>query len=81
VIEGRRGRGLVGGALATAGAWFVEPAEPADLDPEAAVRAPPQPRVVVAVFGLAAGCGATVVTRALAAELAARDPSGTAAVA
>ena len=81
VIEGRRGRGLVGCALATAGAWFVEPAEPADLDPEAAVRAPPQPRVVVAVFGLAAGCGATVVTRALAAELAARDPSGTAAVA
>jgi hypothetical protein len=81
VVEGGRGRGLVAGALATAGAWFVEPGEPADLEPEAAVRAPPQPRVVVAVFGLAAGCGATVVTRALAAELAARDPSGTAAVA
>ena len=38
-------------------------------------------RPVVAVFGLAGGCGATVVARAVAAELAARDASGTAAVA
>jgi hypothetical protein len=73
-----RGRGLVAGALATAGAWLVEPAEPS---PEAPVRAPALPRAVVAVFGLAPGCGATVVARALAAELAARDSSGTAAVA
>jgi hypothetical protein len=73
-----RGRGFVAGALATAGAWLVEPAGPAA---EAPVRASARPRVVVAVFGLAAGCGATVVARALAAELAARDSSGTAAVA
>ena len=38
-------------------------------------------RPVVAVFGLARGCGATVVARALAAELARSDPSGGAAVA
>jgi hypothetical protein len=77
-LDADRGRGLVAGVLATAGAWLVEPAEPA---PEAPVHAPPRPRAVVAVFGLAAGCGATVVARALAAELAARDASGTAAVA
>jgi hypothetical protein len=71
-------RGLVAGALATAGAWLVEPAEPA---PDASPRATALPRAVVAVFGLAPGCGTTVVARALAAELAARDASGTAAVA
>ena len=38
-------------------------------------------RPVIAVFGLAGGCGSTVVSRALAAELAARDACGTAAVA
>jgi hypothetical protein len=32
------------------------------------------------VFGLGKGCGATVVARALAAELAGRDPAGVAAV-
>jgi hypothetical protein len=81
VIGGRGGRGLVASALATAGAWLVEPAPSAEPEPEAAVRSPPLPRVVVAVFGLAPGCGATVVARALAAELATRDPSGAAAVA
>jgi hypothetical protein len=75
------GRGFVAGALATAGAWFVEPVRHGEPEPETAVRAPPQPRVVVAVFGLAPGCGATVVARALATELASRDSSGTAAVA
>jgi hypothetical protein len=73
-----RERGFVAGALTTAGAWFVEPAEPV---PESPLGAPARPRTVVAVFGLAPGCGATVVARALAAELAARDASGTAAVA
>jgi hypothetical protein len=77
-LDANRGRRLVAGVLATAGAWLVEPAEPA---PEVPGRAPARPRAVVAVFGLAAGCGATVVARALAAELAARDASGTAAVA
>jgi hypothetical protein len=73
-----RERGFVAGALATAGAWFVEPVEPMAEPP---VGVPARPRTVVAVFGLAPGCGATVVARALAAELAARDASGTAAVA
>jgi hypothetical protein len=73
-----RGRRLVASALSTAGAWFVEPAE---HSPEAPVGVPAGTRSVVAVFGLAPGCGATVVARALAAELAARDASGTAAVA
>lgn len=81
LIEGDRGRAFVASALATAGAWLVEPAQSAELEPEAAVRTPPLRRIVVAVFGLAPGCGATVVARALATELASRDPSGTAAVA
>jgi hypothetical protein len=37
-------------------------------------------RPVIAVFGLARGCGVTVVSRALAAELAGRDAGGAAAV-
>jgi hypothetical protein len=41
---------------------------------------PPDGRPVICVFGLAQGCGSTVVARALAAELATRDPAGTAAV-
>jgi hypothetical protein len=64
-------------ALAAAGAWLLEPAEPA-RGPVASAPAPPRP--VVAVFGLARGCGATVVARALAAELASRDAQGAAAV-
>ena len=38
------------------------------------------PRPVVAVVGLASGCGATTLARALAGELAGRDPAGAAAV-
>jgi hypothetical protein len=64
-------------ALAAAGAWLLEPPEPAR---ETVVSAPAPPRPVVAVFGLAKGCGTTVVARALAAELAGRDASGAAAV-
>jgi hypothetical protein len=64
-------------ALAAAGAWLLDPAEPA-REPLLAAPAPPRP--VVAVFGLTRGCGATVVARALAAELASRDPSAAAAV-
>jgi hypothetical protein len=73
---GARGRSLAA-ALATAGAWLLEPAEPV-REPELA--APAWPRPVIAVFGLARGCGATVVARALAAELASRDIDGAAAV-
>jgi hypothetical protein len=70
------------GPLATAAAavesFFLEVAE---ADPAAESSQPPEQRPVVCVFGLARGCGATVVARALAAELALRDPAGAAAVA
>jgi hypothetical protein len=79
--RGPSGRRLVSAALATAGAWLVEPVEASEPSPESATRSPARPRTVIAVFGLAPGCGATVVSRAVAAELAARDPTGTAAVA
>lgn len=70
------GRGLVAAALARAESWLLEPA----VAPEEAVAERVSARPVVAVLGLAPGCGATVVARALAAELAARDPGGAAAV-
>ena len=71
------GRARPRGLLASVGSWLLEPAEPGS-EP----GAPPQPglRPVVAVFGLARGCGATTLARALACELAARDPAGVAAV-
>ena len=62
--------------MSAAGSWLLEPADP---EPVTTVRAA-GPRPVIAVFGLAPGCGATVVARALAAELGARDPAGAAAV-
>jgi hypothetical protein len=75
---GGRGRpGLVTAALAAAESWLLEPAEPT-LEP--VPSAPARPRAVITVFGLARGCGATVVARALAAELATRDPSCASAV-
>jgi hypothetical protein len=59
---------------------LVSPAGPfapmPDAPPEAAALRP-----VIAVFGLARRCGGTVVSRALAAELAGRDQAGVAAVA
>jgi hypothetical protein len=73
----RRARGPLATALASAGAWLLEPARPA---PERVVSAPSAMRPVTAVFGLARGCGTTVVARALAAELSGRDGSGAAAV-
>lgn len=69
--------GSLSTALATARGWFLEPAEPA-REPVLPGRALPRP--VIAVFGLARRCGATVVARALAAELACRDAHGAAAV-
>lgn len=68
-------RGLAATALAKASAWLVEPAE----SPPTPVDIPVRPSI--AAVGLAAGCGCTTVARALAVELAARDPSGAAAVA
>lgn len=70
-------RGPLSTAFAAVGAWLLEPAEPR-REPVASAPAPPQP--VIAVFGLSRGCGATVVARALAAELARRDAACTAAV-
>lgn len=70
-------RGGTGAALSAASAWLVEPATPA---PQPLGLAPSVPRPVIAVFGLARGCGVTVVARALAAELARRDHAGAAAV-
>jgi hypothetical protein len=72
-----RRRGLFAGALAAAGSFLLEPTEP---EPESPPPAPSALRPVVAVFGLARGCGVTVVSRALAAELAGRDSDGAAAV-
>jgi hypothetical protein len=70
-------RGLIAAAAAAVDAFLLEPAEPRT---QTAVSVPPEQRPVICVFGLARGCGATVVARALAAELATRDPAGTAAV-
>jgi len=67
-------------ALAAAGSWLLEPADPAEPPAQTVASAPVSARVVVAVFGLARRCGATVVARALAAELASRDVHGAAAV-
>ena len=72
-----RGRGLVASALATAGAWLLEPAE-ATAQEASMQRVGERP--VIAVFGLAPGCGATTVARSLAVELARRDAAGVAAV-
>ena len=64
-------------ALTAASGFLLEPAEPAPAEP---LAAPAALRPVVVVFGLAGGCGTTVVARALAAELARRDALGAAAV-
>jgi len=73
-------RGPIAAALAAAGAWLLEPAEPRKPRTPHALTAPPALRPVITVFGLARGVGTTVVARALAAELAHRDALGAAAV-
>jgi hypothetical protein len=67
----------VAALLARAGAWLVEPAEE---EARAELAAPTRVRPVVTVFGLGPRCGTTIVARALAAELAARDAAGAAAI-
>jgi hypothetical protein len=71
------GRGFFASAAAAVESFFLEPVAPS---PAADSAEPPEQRPVVCVFGLGRGCGVTVVARALAAELAVRDPAGTAAV-
>lgn len=70
---------LLAAALARAEAFLLEPAQP--FEPS---RAPAPPitveRPLVAVAGVIPGCGATTVARALAAELALRDPARSAVV-
>jgi hypothetical protein len=70
---------LFAAALARAEAFLFEPVEPAD--PEDA-PAPPaaRDRPLVVVAGIVPACGATTVARALAAELALRDPIRSAVV-
>ena len=70
-------RGLVATAAAALESFFLEPVAP----PASEAGEPLELRPVVSVFGIARGCGATVVARSLAAELALRDPGGAAAVA
>jgi hypothetical protein len=70
-------------ALARLGEWLVEPAS-APTIPGQWGMTPPIPereRPVVAVVGLAPGCGATTLARALAAVLARWDHGGAAIVA
>ena len=73
----QRRRGILAAAAAAVESFLLEPAEPRT---QTAASMPPEQRPVVCVFGLARGCGSTVVARALAAELASRDPAGAAAV-
>ena len=73
----QRRRGILAAAAAALESFLLEPAEPRI---KTAASMPPEQRPVICVFGLARGCGATVVARALAAELASRDPAGAAAV-
>jgi hypothetical protein len=78
-------------ALARAAAWLVEPTVGScgPVSTQTAERGtelrlvPPQPteRLLVAVVGLAPGCGATTLARGLAATLARRDHAGAAIVA
>jgi hypothetical protein len=74
----RSPRAVVAAAASQVESFFLEPAEPALPTALPAITAP---RPVIVVFGLSRRCGATVVARALAAELAGRDAAGAAAVA
>jgi hypothetical protein len=69
--------GVLASAVAAVESFFLESSRP---EPAADGAAPVEVRPVVCVFGLARGCGVTVVARALAAEFAARDVDGAAAV-
>lgn len=70
--EALGGRGFVGGLLAAAADWLIEPAQPAEREPLPRLGARP----VVAVIGLSARCGTTTIARALGAQIAGREPGG-----
>jgi hypothetical protein len=75
-LQGGPGNGMLSAALDAARDFLLDPVEPADTS----LAAVPGRRAVVSVFGLARGCGSTMVSRALAAELAVRDPCGASVV-
>jgi hypothetical protein len=60
--------------------WLLEPLPETEAEPAPAGIRAEVPRVVVAVAGIAPGCGASTVARALAARLALADPDGAALV-
>ena len=73
-----------GDALARAAAWLVDPEAEELASARAELRllpAPVEACPLIAVVGLAPGCGTTTVARALAATLARRNHSGAAIVA
>lgn len=70
-------RGPLAAVFAAARAFLLDPPEAGGSNP--AMASPRRP--VIAVFGLASGCGSTVVSRAIAAELATRDATAACAVA
>jgi hypothetical protein len=76
-LAGGRRDGVFSAALAGARSFLLDPVEP----PGERAAVAPERWPVIAVFGLARGCGTTVVARALAVELAARDTAGASAVA
>jgi hypothetical protein len=73
----RHRRGVLALAASAAGSFLLEPADSKSAGPPPTA---PGPRLTIAVFGLAPGCGSTVISRALAVELALRDQDGAAAV-
>lgn len=79
-------RRLVAGALSAAAGWLVEPEPVVDERPlhlapaQTEAGGEVEARGVVAVVALGPRCGATVLARALGAELARRDANGACAV-
>jgi hypothetical protein len=85
-VLARFGAWLVEPAAPETRPTFLDWGRPAPTEPEREAHLPSSPaavhaRPVVAVVGLAPGCGTTTLARALAATLARRDHGGTAIVA
>jgi hypothetical protein len=78
-FAGHPRRAFLASAAAAVESFFLEDAGPAHA-PAADSLEPLHRRPVIAIVGLARHCGATTIARALAAELAVRDPAGAAAV-
>jgi DNA polymerase-3 subunit gamma/tau len=74
--EAGRPGGILSAIAARAERWLLEPAAPRPR----ATEPEPRARAVIAVVALGARCGTTTIARALAIELARRDPGGAAFV-